>query len=342
MQTPSNPHKWILIPIFALLLIGCRAADAEPTQMPTVSTTPAASFTSVPTLTPLPTEIITASPTATYTTQITPSATPIPTASLTPTLEPGATQVSLRDSMLLRYVPAGEFLMGSTDQSLGADYDEKPQHSVYLDAFWIDQTEVTNAMYAVFLNEMGNQVEERATWLDAADEDVLLVELDGHWQPKSGADNFPVVEVTWYGAQAYCQWVGRRLPTEAEWEKAARGTDARSYPWGEEQDCSKAQVANCHSILTDVGSKPGGSSPYGIFDMSGSVWEWVADWYAEDYYAHSPASNPSGPTEGMARALRGGSYDYNWKHARTADRRLNGPANSMNDYGFRCVLSANE
>jgi len=292
-----------------------------------------------------PTITATDMPTVTATSTQLPTATPTDEATLTPeptaTLAAGATQVSARDGMVLHFVPVGEFIMGSTDQSLGSDYDEKPQHTVYLDAFWIDQTEVTNGMYADFLNEMGNQTEGRATWLDASDEDVLLLQADGIWQPRDGTADFPVVEVTWYGAQAYCDWAGRRLPTEAEWEKAARGTDARSYPWGEEQDCSKAQVANCHSVLSKVGSKPDGQSPYGIYDMSGSVWEWVADWYGEDYYAQSPVENPTGPMEGLARGLRGGSYDYNWKHARTADRRLNGPANSMNDYGFRCVLPNN-
>jgi formylglycine-generating enzyme required for sulfatase activity len=324
-----------------LLLAGCRSANVEQAAVSTLTDLPAPTQTLAPSQTQ--TAAPTASPTLTATTSpIPPTATPISSATLPPTFVPGSTQMATRDGMLLHYIPAGEFTMGSTDTSLGADYDEKPQHTVYLDAFWIDETEITNAMYATFLNEMGNQTEGRATWLDAADEDVLLVERDGRWQPKPGADDFPVVEVTWYGASAYCEWAGRRLPSEAEWEKAARGTDARSYPWGEEQDCANAQVANCRSVLTDVRSKPGGVGPYGVFDLSGSVWEWVADWYAEDYYAQSSASNPTGPSEGLARVLRGGSYDYNWKHARTADRRLNGPANSMNDYGFRCVLSAQE
>ncbi|HBY09450.1 MAG TPA: hypothetical protein DEH22_17335 [Chloroflexi bacterium] len=326
-----------LILIAAIFIAGCQAeAVVEKAPPSAASDASEILLEATATLTPLPTF----TPTATETATPLPSATPIPSATQTPTLEPGATQISTRDGMVLHYVPAGEFLMGSTDQSLGSDYDEKPQHPVFLDAFWIDQTEVTNAMFAVFLNEMGNQVEGHAAWLDTIDEDVLLAQIDGIWQPKKETSDFPAVEVTWYGARAYCDWAGRRLPTEAEWEKAARGTDARSYPWGEEQDCSKAQVANCHSVLTDVGSKPSGMSPYGIFDMAGSVWEWVADWYAEDYYAISPANNPTGPEDGSARALRGGSYDYNWKHARTADRRLNGPANSMNDYGFRCVQSA--
>jgi formylglycine-generating enzyme required for sulfatase activity len=240
--------------------------------------------------------------------------------------------------MVLLYVPAGDFLMGSTETDPGADHDEFPQHKVYLDAFWIDHTVVTNAMYARFLDVMGNQVEGRATWLDAAAERVLLFEVDGKWQPKIGFENFPAVEITWFGAQAYCKWVGRRLPTEAEWEKAARSGDGRTYPWGEEIDCEKALVADCGGGLSSADSKPAGASPYGVLGLSGNVWEWVSDWYADEYYLGSPNWNPTGPDGGVSRVIRGGAWEYDWKHARAANRRNNGPAVSMPDYGFRCVL----
>lgn len=241
--------------------------------------------------------------------------------------------------MVLIYIPAGEFWMGSTKADPGADYDEFPQHRVDLDAYWIDQTVVTNAMYAVFLNAMGNQVEGRATWLNAASEMVLVSQIDEEWQPRSGYADFPVVEVTWYGAQAYCQWAGRRLPTEAEWEKAARGPDGRIYPWGDELDCTKAQFANCSGGISLADSKPVGASPYGVLGLSGNVWEWVNDWYADDYYVESPPQNPLGPVDGETRVLRGGAWEYDWKHVRAANRRHNGPAVSMYDYGFRCVLN---
>ncbi|HIE56977.1 MAG TPA: hypothetical protein EYP88_01915, partial [Anaerolineales bacterium] len=283
------------------------------TEPPTASLSP--TFTSQPSLTP------TLPPTATNTPLPTSTAAPVST----PTFAPGATQVSPQDRMLLVYAPAGEFFIGSKPQASGADYDEMPRHPVYLDAFWIYKTTVTNAMYADFLNEMGNQVEGRATWLNAASPNVLLYQsADGVWHPREGYENHPAVEVTWYGANAYCQWAGLRLPTEAEWEKAARGTDGRRFPWGDEIDCEHAQYANCRGGLQPVGSKPAGASPYGALDMAGNVWEWVADWYADDYYANSPYENPPGPESGRTRVLRGGSWDYNWKHQLSADRRHNG------------------
>ena len=268
-----------------------------------------------------------------------PTLTPSPESSptLTPTLEPGSTQISPMDNMVLVYIPAGEFMMGSTSLDEGADEDEFPQHRVYLDDFWIDQTVITNALYSVFLNEMGNQFEGNATWLDTTDEDALIFLKDGFWQPQPEFHDYPAVEITWYGARAYCDWAGRRLPTEAEWEKAARMDGNRVYPWGDEIDCERAVYANCKTGLQPVGSKPAGASPYGVLGLSGNVWEWVADWYAADYYFYTISDNPVGPEDGIARVLRGGSWEYDWKHLRAANRRNNGPATSMHDYGFRCV-----
>jgi len=242
--------------------------------------------------------------------------------------------------MVLIYIPAGSFQMGSTETNEGADYDEMPQHPVFLDAFWMDQTVVTNDMYARFLNERGNQSESRSTWLDAGDDDALIYRQDDIWMALDGYENYPAVEVTWFGAQAYCQWARRRLPTEAEWEKAARDDDGRAYPWGDKISCEKAQYANCGGGLLPVDSKPAGASPYGVLGLSGNTWEWVSDWYADDYYGFSPTKNPEGPTEGETRVLRGASWEYDWKHLRAANRRHNGPAVSMHDYGFRCALDA--
>lgn len=242
--------------------------------------------------------------------------------------------------MTLVYVPAGEFTMGSTTEDPGADPDEFPQHTIYLDAYWIGKTEVTNAMYAVFLNEMGNQIEERAAWLTNIAPDVLIFQnQEGSWQPKSGYEQHPVVEVTWYGAQAYCTWSGGQLPTEAEWEKAARGTAGGVFPWNGGIDCSKAEYNDCRNAqLQPVGGRPAGASPFNALDMTGNAWEWVADWYSRDYYASSPAENPLGPESGTARVVRGGSYGFDAKHARPANRRSDGPLVSKPDYGFRCVI----
>jgi len=265
---------------------------------------------------------------------LTPDPTQIPPAA------PGTMRISPKDGMPLIYVPAGGFLMGSTDQDPGADLDEKPRHTVTLDAFWIGQTEVTNAMFAGFLNERGNQVEERAPWLNAAASEVRIVQSqNGDWQPTLGLEDHPVTFVTWYAAQAYCAWAGGRLPTEAEWEKAARGDDGRIFPWGGEIDCTKANYLDCHEPGSiPVGSQPAGASPYGVLDMTGNVWEWVADWHAADYYASSPPENPTGPAIGLARVVRGGSFLFDAKHARAANRRSDGPLITKPDYGFRCVF----
>ena len=334
-QTMTSPKSVFLALAFlpVLALAACTAENRQPTAaspQPTVVST--ATSTAWPSDTPMP------SPTATPQPSSTPTATNTPAPTATPTFPPGATRIAPQDGAVMVYVPAGEFVMGSQPDAPGADYDELPPHPVYLDAFWIYQTPVTNAMYADFLNAMGNRIEGHAAWMDAASPDALLYQDgDGIWHPREGYENHPAVEVTWYGANAYCQWVGLRLPTEAEWEKTARGTDGRVFPWGNEIDCEHAQYGNCHGGLQPVGSKPLGASPYGALDMAGNVWEWVADWYADDYYANAPYENPAGPESGITRVLRGGSWDYNWKHQLSADRRHNGPSVAKYDYGFRCV-----
>jgi formylglycine-generating enzyme required for sulfatase activity len=244
--------------------------------------------------------------------------------------------------MTLVYISAGEFIQGA-DDDLAARDDEFPQRSVYLDAYWIDQTEVTNAMFAQFLNEEGNQKEHGFFWADVlnSSQDVRL--QDGTWVVSGDLENHPVREVTWYGAQAYCQWAGRRLPTEAEWEKAARGTDGRIYPWGDsDPNCETANYdAGCFlRVTTVVGSWPLSHSPYGVFDMAGNVWEWTADWYQPDYYLNAPFENPAGPEDGTERVIHGGSYfphDYAG-HIRTTNREGYFPTSSGPNLGFRCAM----
>ncbi|TEU18356.1 MAG: TIR domain-containing protein [Anaerolineales bacterium] len=231
------------------------------------------------------------------------------------------------------YVPAGEFIMGSDE----GDSTEQPVHTVYLDAFYIDKTEVTNVQVAQFLNEQGNQEEGGVTWLDIGDEGCLITESGGQYQPKSGYSDHPVVEVSWYGARAYCQWTGKRLPTEAEWEKAARGTDGWTYPWGEGIDCDHAQYSGCGGRTVPVGSKPKGASPYGALDMAGNVWEWVADWYDEGYYVTSQESNPRGPPSGDWRVIRGGSWYNEEAHVCAAHRYGYPPGFGIGFTGFRCA-----
>jgi formylglycine-generating enzyme required for sulfatase activity/serine/threonine protein kinase len=231
------------------------------------------------------------------------------------------------------HVPAGEFIMGSDE----GDRNEQPVHTVYLDAFYIDKYEVTNAQFAQFLNEQGNQEEGGVTWLDIGDEDCRITQSGGQYQPKSGYSDHPIIEVSWYGTKAYCQWVGKRLPTEAEWEKAARGTDERTYPWVGGIDCDHAQYWGCGGRTVPVGSKPKGVSPYGALDMVGNVWEWVADWYDSGYYAASPENNPKGPASGDYRVIRGGSWLDLEVNVRAALRRGDSPDSTLSSVGFRCA-----
>ena len=259
----------------------------------------------------------------------------------TPTYSPGVTWTRSTDEAKMIHVPDGEFLMGNEDANLKAVADEEPAHTVYLDAFWIDRTEVTNVQYARFLNVLG---EYRGACgghdcleTTVEDKDSHILQQEGRYVVESGFEDHPVIEVTWYGAQAYCEWAGVRLPTEAEWEKAARGVDGRLYPWGNDvPDCDKAQYADCSGMTVPVGSKPAGASPYGVLDMAGNVWEWVADWYDEAYYAGSPARNPQGANSGERKAFRGGSWGYLPKFIRTTDRARNRPSYAGFNVGFRC------
>ena len=234
------------------------------------------------------------------------------------------------------YVAAGEFTMGSTQYD-----DEKPAHKVYLDGYYIDRTEVTNAAYAEFLNAKGNQAEGGVTWLEADSGDALIESRGGRFAPKAGYGEHPVIEVSWHGAKAYCEWAGKRLPTEAEWEKAARGTDGRTYPWGASWDAAKANAygdGDGYSRTAPVGSFALGASPYGALDMSGNVWEWCSDWYDEDYYKSSPSRNPKGPSSGSARVLRGGSWSNDLSNNfRAACRDGGGPTYRVGLNGFRCA-----
>jgi formylglycine-generating enzyme required for sulfatase activity len=263
----------------------------------------------------------------------TPMATPTPVVTLTRSV----------DNAVMVYVPAGEFLMGATDADNKAEDDEKPQHTVYLDAFWIDSTEVTNAQYVRFLNTMG---EHESTCLGqkcvelkvGEDADSHLLHENGKYEAEPGFEEHPVIEITWYGAQAYCQWAGVRLPTEAEWEKAARGVDGRRYPWGDDApDCSKEQHGSCRGATVPVGSKPAGASPYGALDMAGNVWEWTSDWYGPDYYRSSPAQNPLGLTSGEEKVFRGGSWGYLWMFTRASERGSNHTWYAGPNIGFRCA-----
>jgi formylglycine-generating enzyme required for sulfatase activity len=266
---------------------------------------------------------------------------PIPTATSLPDVPPpnaslGDTWTRPTDEAVMVYVPAGEFEMGSTE----GDSDEQPVHDVTLDGFWIDKHEVTNAQFAAFLNEEGNQEEGGVTWLDVEDENCLVEKSGEEFQPKSGYADHPVVKVSWYGARAYAEWVGGRLPTEAEWEYAARGPEGRIYPWGDDEPtCDLAQYRGCSGDTVPVDSLPNGASWCGALNMAGNVWEWVADWYDGDYYARSPSENPGGPEYGSVRVVRGGSFYHPGNLVRCAFRNWYSPNHRLINYGFRVVVS---
>lgn len=221
-------------------------------------------------------------------------------------------------------IPGGPFEMGAAGTQ--ALEDERPHHRVTLDAFQMDQHEVTTAQYGAFLRATGRT----APWL---------------WEtvrPVIHSDR-PVIGVDWHDADAYCRWKGKRLPTEAEWEKAARGVDGRLYPWGNQAPTS--DVANFaigarfsySQVLMPVQSYESGKSPYGLYQMAGNVGEWVSDWYGTNYYEQSPEANPSGPENGQFKVLRGGSWSDLPKYLLTYGR-FKLPPETRNSYiGFRCA-----
>jgi serine/threonine-protein kinase len=273
-----------------------------------------------------------------------PDDTPRPADTLAPaasvvTSEPraGETEYSGLDNMLVVYVPSGEFSMGSND----GYSDEAPVHKVYLNGFWMDQTEVTNNMYrkCVQSGECNRP-------------------SDSIYYSDNNFDDAPVVYVTWSDAKSYCAWAGRRLPTEAEWEKSARSSDGRIYPWGDSFSCRYGNFddekqhdtdmvaggPDCDGFtsLAPVGSFPSGASPYGILDMAGNAWEWVSDWYSNGYYRSSSSSNPEGPSSGSMHVIRGGSFNMTEVVMRTTNRLKLEPFNSNYYVGFRCATESPE
>jgi formylglycine-generating enzyme required for sulfatase activity len=237
------------------------------------------------------------------------------------------TQTSGVDGMIMVSVPAGVFAMGSSDSDPQAADDEKPQHTVYLEAYWMDQTEVTNRMYAVCV---------QAGMCRSPGQSSSKTRL--FYYGESRYDDYPVLYVSWEDAKAYCQWAGRRLPTEAEWEKAARGDGGRLFPWGDTPPTpGLLNYDNQVGDTTQAGSYPLGASPYGALDMAGNVSEWTADWYDERYYAVSPALNPIGPLSGTYRVLRGGSWFSSGRAVRAAFRLWNLPDLRSDGIGFRCA-----
>ncbi|NKB80609.1 MAG: SUMF1/EgtB/PvdO family nonheme iron enzyme [Nitrospirales bacterium] len=231
-----------------------------------------------------------------------------------------------KDPVEMVPIPVGPFIRGSA-QGEGRP-DEQPRQKIYLDAFAIDKYEVTNSRYLKFVKETLHKA-------------PFNVYGDGSIKEVSNIADLPVVQVTWHDAVDYCFWAGKRLPTEAEWEKAARGQDGRRYPWGNDLG-DKAQANydrewESHQTFSPVSSHPGGQSPYGIYHLSGNVREWVQDWYGRDYYQIAPSRNPRGPEMGILKVIRGGSWRSFESDIRTTARGKGGFALKTHGIGFRCA-----
>lgn len=253
---------------------------------------------------------------------------PVPTPAPLPTPVPVPERlVAGKDGAPMALVPAGEFVMGTDSPG------EDPPHRVFLEAYYMDRFEVTNARYLKFVEGARHRTPQHYI-------DPLYDLWIGANMPPAVADR-PVVNVDWYDAAAYCKWAGKRLPTEAEWEKAARGTDGRIYPWGNEPPTAARlnfeQKWAGSETLRPVGSFGAGSSPYGVHDLAGNVAEWVSDWYDAGYYRVAPERDPRGPAAGSAKILRGGSWTNHAATVRATARHADDPEGRNGDIGFRCA-----
>lgn len=240
---------------------------------------------------------------------LTPPPTEIPVESI-PSLDSASAEIYNADMVL---VPEGEFIMGN-------NYNNTSRN-IYLDAYYIDKYEVTNVLYK--------------SCVDAGICAVPHKEFSASspsYYGDSAFDNYPVIYVDWFMAEAFCAWRGTKLPTEAEWEKAARGTDGRTYPWGEDNTAYAHRIYFVGGIERDI-------SPYGIYDMGLNVAEWVADWFSKTYYQDSPLENPLGPENGTMRVVRGGA-PFNPEPVPTFSRNRQPPSDANDNVGFRCVKDA--
>jgi formylglycine-generating enzyme len=263
----------------------------------------------------------------------------------TPTIEPSVpvaptigSTISWFDTSTLVFVPSGEFTMGA-DEPRKQDFN--PSHTVSLNGFWIYSTKVTNEMYSLCVSlgqctpAVSMSKEPGETLFGTSLVSYVSVPDENGYAMK----DLPATDVTWDQANTYCKWVGGRLPTEAEWEKTARGTKVHAYPWGDEPAaCNFLNFKDCAGLLSSVLDHPDGISDYKALDMAGNAYEWVNDWYQKDYYVQSPASNPTGPIDGKKRVVRGSSFDTKSDSVFSARRSSLEPDQAKIDVGFRCVV----
>ena len=318
MKLPLWGIGLIAFAVLALIVWGLSSLPASPNVIPNSTATQTPFVPGTPTLVP-----------STSTPQ--PTETPVPT----PALGVGSTDISPKDGMTLLYVPAGEFTMGSD-----VNPDEQPIHKVTLDAYWIDQTEVTNAQYAKCVADNGacKEPKNKSSYTHSS------------YYGNSEFDHYPVLNVDWNMAKAYCSWAGRELPSEAQWEKAARGTDGNIYAWGNTFDETAVNFCdvNCsldgadksfndgYADVSPVENYPNGKSVFGAYDMAGNAWEWVNDWY--DVY---PGGDPAASADfgQKYRVLRGGSWSSLGSTVRSANRFVVDPTSAETNHGFRCSRS---
>lgn len=238
------------------------------------------------------------------------------------------------------FVQGGTFTMGSPNGT--GDSDEHPEHNVTLSSFYISKYEITNTEYAAYMNAIGANADGSVAgveYLDMDDADIQISYSGGLFVVDAGKDNFPVIEVSWYGAKAYCEYYGGRLPTEAEWEFAAKGgTSSNGYTYSGSNTLGDVAwyTSNSGGATHSVGTK--NANELGLHDMSGNVWEWCNDWYDNNYYSSSPGNDPQGPATGTYRVDRGGGWGGNASYCRVANRRGNSPTSTGNDLGFRAVF----
>jgi len=248
-----------------------------------------------------------------------------------------------KDEMVL--IPDGVFTMGYNidNKKEWGDTDEEPVHKVFLKSYYIDRYEVSASQFSNFLN----QYQKQSSLYFQLGLGVTIEKIGNLFRPRVGLENYPVNRVSWFGADAYCRWVNKRLPTEAEWEKASRGVDSRVFPWGDEFPTNERVTFRRKfnllgfNALEQIDSMPAGRSPYGIHHMAGNVWEWVNDWYGDIYYEVSAYANPKGPDSGTSKVLRGGNWYYKAYYMRTTYRFNDKPDAFKNWQGFRCAKDLN-
>jgi serine/threonine protein kinase len=317
----SKPHAEFKPPLFlrkAAIIVGVIVLGTGLVAM-TLPLMKSLSALLFPTAVP----VLTSTPGNTLTPILAPDAIITPSISPTPILGVGSKQIRPTDGMTMMFVPEGSFVMGAAKSYT----DESPPHTVYLNSFWIDNIEATATIYK-------------------------QCESDGVCPPYSkeatSQNGGHATNISWSAANDYCKWAGGRLPTEAEWEKAARGgLEGKKYPWGDELPLCASGVFN-GALFSSCGNYPDDSvyfsqkNGYGLYGMAGGVWEWVSDWYGANYYSNSPQNNPTGPADGKMRVLRGGSYGSPAEDIRVALRHNDYPYQANGDMGFRCALSAFE